>query len=94
MKHVWANRSIWACTASRTAGAAWPTEVTAMPEPRSISELPSTSTRIAPDPSATYNGIVELTPEATAALRRAWRASDRGPGRSVTTFLRWAISTI
>jgi hypothetical protein len=53
MKQVWENRPTWACTASTTRGAAWPTLTTAMPAPRSISELPSTSTTMAPEASAT-----------------------------------------
>ena len=44
MKQVWVKRATWSATAAATAGSALPTLVTAMPEPRSISELPSTST--------------------------------------------------
>ena len=33
MKQVWANRPTWSWTASTTAGAAWPTLTTAIPEP-------------------------------------------------------------
>ena len=51
MKQVWANLAIWSRTASTTAGAACPTLTTAIPDPRSINELPSTSTRIAPGDS-------------------------------------------
>ena len=53
MKQVWVNRPTWDRTASTTRGAAWPTLTTAMPDPRSMRELPSTSTRTAPDASAT-----------------------------------------
>ena len=56
MKQVWENRATWSRTASTTAGAAWPTLTTAMPAPRSISELPSTSTRMAPDASLDVHG--------------------------------------
>ncbi|SLJ82726.1 Uncharacterised protein [Mycobacteroides abscessus subsp. abscessus] len=52
MKHVWVKCPAWARTASTTAGWAAPTEVTAMPEPRSTSELPSTSTTTPPSASA------------------------------------------
>ena len=38
------NAATWSVTRRTTAGAALPTEITAMPEPKSISELPSTST--------------------------------------------------
>ena len=48
MKQVWLNRVAWRATASTTSGTAWPTDATAIPEPRSMSWLPSTSTRIAP----------------------------------------------
>ena len=61
-----------------------PTLVTAMPEPRSIRELPSTSTTTPPSASAAYTGTLEPTPAATVARRRAVRAADFGPGSSVT----------
>ena len=48
MKQVWVKSATCAATAAVTSGWAWPTEVTAMPEPRSMSWLPSTSTRMAP----------------------------------------------
>ena len=47
------NASTWACTPATTAGAELPTEVTAMPEPKSISWLPSTSTTMPPPAAAT-----------------------------------------
>ncbi len=46
------NAAAWAATAAATRGLLLPTVVTAMPEPRSISELPSTSTTT-PPPAAT-----------------------------------------
>ena len=52
MKHVCVNAATWPVTFSTTFGAELPTLVTAMPEPRSISELPSTSTTT-PPPAAT-----------------------------------------
>ncbi len=54
-----------------TRGWALPTFVTAIPEPRSISELPSTS-MITPPPARSANtGRVPPTPAETAAVRRA-----------------------
>jgi hypothetical protein len=53
MKQVWEKRAACCWTASTTAGAAWPTLTTAMPAPRSMRELPSTSTTMAPDASST-----------------------------------------
>ena len=50
MKQVWVKRPTCSLTASTTAGTAWPMLVTAMPEPRSMKALPSTSTRMAPSP--------------------------------------------
>src|SRR6478736_4377467 len=43
MKQVWVNAATCSCTRETTPGAAFPTLVTAMPDPRSISELPSPS---------------------------------------------------
>jgi hypothetical protein len=51
MKQVCVNRCTWSATASVTRGALLPTVVTAMPEPKSMSELPSTST-MTPPPAA------------------------------------------
>jgi hypothetical protein len=48
MKQVWVKAATCAWTAATTSGAAWPTLVTAMPEPRSMKELPSTSTTTPP----------------------------------------------
>ena len=53
MKQVWVKSATWACTRSTTRGAALPTVVTAMPEPKSISWLPSTSTRTPPPARST-----------------------------------------
>ena len=52
MKHVWVNCATCSCTAATTFGCALPTVVTAMPEPRSMSEFPSAST-MTPPPAAT-----------------------------------------
>ncbi len=56
MKQVWVNRATCWLTASTTAGTAWPTLTTAIPDPRSMRALPSTSTRIAPDASLDVEG--------------------------------------
>ena len=85
MKQVWVNRSTCSCTAATTCGAALPTVVTAIPEPKSISELPSASTTT-PPPAATANtGIITDTADDTAASRRAVHSRDTGPGISVTS---------
>ena len=67
MKHVWVNAADLLRTAATTRGAALPTLVTAMPEPRSMSELPSTSTRTPPPARSTKTGSMLPTAEATAA---------------------------
>jgi len=51
VKHVCVKRCTCSMTAAVTCGSALPTLVTAMPEPRSMSELPSTST-MTPPPAA------------------------------------------
>ena len=48
MKQVCVKSAAWAATAAVTSGALAPTDVTAMPEPRSISTFPSTSSITAP----------------------------------------------
>ena len=53
MKQVWVKSATCARTASTTRGAALPIVVTAMPEPRSISRLPSTSSTMPPPARAT-----------------------------------------
>src|SRR5690606_28042901 len=68
MKQVWVNRSTCARTASTTFGAALPTLVTAMPEPKSIHSRPSTSVKVPPDAWATYEVSRLLTPLETAAV--------------------------
>src|SRR5690348_15504075 len=85
MKQVCVNR--WSCSVARltTASALLPTLVTAMPEPKSISELPSTSSRTPPPARVTNTGRVVETPSATVSLRRANSSRERGPGISVTS---------
>ena len=53
MKQVWVKSAACAEIPATTAGAALPTVVTAMPEPKSIRWLPSTSTRIPPPARST-----------------------------------------
>src|SRR4051812_21932322 len=85
MKQVCVKASTCSCTAATTRGAALPTLTTAMPDPRSISELPSTSTSTPPPARSTNTGSVVLTPADTVAARRAESSRDRGPGISVTS---------
>ena len=73
--------------ATRRTGAALPTETTAMPEPRSISELPSTSTITPPPAATTKTGSVVPTPSATCAFLRS--SARAGPGMSVTRRRSW-----
>jgi hypothetical protein len=65
MKQVCVNAATCSCTLRTTAGAALPTEATAMPDPRSISELPSTSTITPPPAAATKTGSMVPMPSAT-----------------------------
>ena len=51
MKQVWVKRATCSVTRWTTRSALLPTPVTAIPEPKSISELPSAST-ITPPPAA------------------------------------------
>ena len=85
MKQVWVKSASCAEARRTTASAEAPTEVTAMPEPKSISRLPSTSSMIPPPARAVKTGSVEPTPAATAATRRACSSADFGPGMAVTT---------
>jgi hypothetical protein len=85
MKQVWVNRAACSATAATTGGAALPTEVTAMPEPKSISELPSASTSTPPPARSMKTGSAVPTPGGTAAVRRAISSCDFGPGIAVTS---------
>ena len=86
MKQVWVNAPTCSVTAATTSGAALPTLVTAMPEPRSISELPSTSTQDRRRrPARRRLGSAVPMPGGTAAVRRAISSRERGPGISVTS---------
>ncbi len=49
MKQVWVKLATWSATASTTRGDELPIVVTAMPEPRSMSRLPSTSSTMPPN---------------------------------------------
>ena len=68
----------------RRAGDALPIVVTAMPEPKSMSRLPSTSSTMPPPALAANTGMVVPTPRDTAALLRSISACDCGPGIAVT----------
>ena len=83
MKQVWVKSAACAATASTTRGDALPMVVTAMPEPRSISRLPSTSSTMPPPARAAYTGMVVPMPRDTAATLRSIRAADFGPGMAV-----------
>ena len=83
MKHVCVNLATASCTRETTLGAEAPTEVTAMPEPRSTSWLPSTSRITPPSSSSAKTGREEATPAETAFLRRSVSAWDLGPGMLV-----------
>ena len=84
MKQVWVKAATCSVTPATTCGAELPTLITAMPEPRSISELPSTSTSTPPPARSMNTGNVVPTPAETAALRAAKSSRERGPGNSVT----------
>ena len=87
MKQVWVNLAACSATRADTRGAALPTETTAIPDPKSIRELPSASTITPPPASVTNTGRTWLTPRATARSRRASSSRETGPGISVTSCL-------
>ena len=83
MKQVWVKFAAWSLTAATTRGEALPIVVTAIPEPRSMSRLPSTSSTMPPNARAAYTGMVVPTPRETAEFLRAISSEDRGPGMAV-----------
>src|SRR4051794_41851422 len=83
MKQVCVNARTCSLTRSTTAGAALPTLATAMPDARSIRELPSASTSTPPPAASTKIGSVVPTPEATYCPRRGNFSCERGAGVSV-----------
>src|SRR5215467_3297595 len=89
MKQVWVNLAVCSRTRSVTRGALLPTETTAMPEPKSMSELPSASTSTPPPAAVMNTGRMLLTPRATARSRRASSSREAGPGISVTRRRCW-----
>src|SRR5215468_12152805 len=89
MKQVWVNIATCSRTRSATLGALLPTETTAMPEPKSMSELPSASTSTPPPAAVMNTGRMLLTPRATALSRRASSSREAGPGISVTRRRCW-----
>ena len=80
MKQVWVNRSACSRIPAATRGALLPTDVTAIPEPKSISELPSTSMSTPPPAALMNTGRTWLTPRATVASRRASSSREQGRG--------------
>src|SRR6476620_2507822 len=91
MKQVCVKSATCCCTPATTAEALLPTVVTAMPEPKSMRWLPSTSTMIPPPARSTYAGSPTPTPEATVAALRAWSSWLRGAGTEVTSLRCWSI---
>src|SRR5487761_1275121 len=85
MKQVWVNCATCADTRDTTSVAALPTDATAIPEPKSISEFPSASTSTPPPAAVTNTGSVVETPRATAPARLAESSRETGPGISVTS---------
>ncbi len=67
MKQVWVKWATCSVTRVTTSSALFPTEVTAMPEPKSISELPSASISTPPPAAVTNTGRTWLSPRATLA---------------------------
>ena len=87
MKQVWVNCATCCCTRLTTASAALPTDVTAMPEPKSISELPSASSITPPPAAVMKTGSVVEMPRATvrvAALHQGARGGSGDLGDKVT----------
>ena len=91
MKHVCVKSATCCWTPATTAGALLPTLTTAMPEPKSMRWLPSTSTRIPPPARSMYAGSPTPTPEETVAALRACSACDFGPGKAVTSLRCWSM---
>ena len=89
MKQVWVNRRTCSVTRATTSGALLPTLVTAMPEPRSMSELPSASMSTPPPAAVMNTGSTWLTPAATQRCLRASSSREAGPGISVTSLRCW-----
>jgi hypothetical protein len=83
MKQVWVKSATCARTASTTRGDALPIVVTAIPEPRSMRRLPSTSSTMPPPARAVYTGMVLPIPRDTAAALRSISSFERGPGMLV-----------
>ena len=74
MKHVCVKSAACAATAAVTSGALAPTDVTAMPDPRSMSTLPSTSSMTAP----AGPGHVDRQGRGDAGRDRRRRGARRG----------------
>src|SRR6478609_1907833 len=85
MKQVCVNAASCSVARATTAAALLPTFVTAMPEPKSIRLLPSTSSSTPPPARDTYTGSVVPTPAGTAPSLRDCSSCDFGPGIAVTS---------
>ena len=83
MKQVWVKSATCSRTASTTRGDELPMVVTAMPDPRSMNRLPSTSSRMPPPARAANTGMVLPTPRDTAATLRLASSVECGPGMAV-----------
>ncbi len=79
------NAAAWVVRLPTTVGAALPTLTTAMPEPRSMRLLPSTSTITPPPAAVTKTGSIVPTPSATCSFLRASFSVLSGPGIAVTS---------
>lgn len=82
---MWVNRASCSAARSTTRGAAFPTVVTAIPLPKSMNELPSTSTTTPPPAWVTNTGSEDPTPAGSAARCLRSSSADFGPGISVRT---------
>jgi len=92
MKQVWVKSATWARTASTTLGAELPMVVTAIPEPKSMSRLPSTSSTIPPAARAANTGTVMPTPadnRRSAAFGQLERCRTGDFGDEVAASVRW-----
>ena len=86
MKQVWVNLATCSRTRATTRGSELPTLVTAIPEAKSISWLPSTSRRTPPEASSTYTGSTVPTARLTARRRRSCNDCEPAPGSAVPTW--------
>jgi hypothetical protein len=86
VEQVWVKWATCSVTRVTTSSALLPTDVTAIPDPKSISEFPSASISTPPPAAVTKIGSTWLSPRATLRCRRSSSSRETGPGISVT---RW-----